>query len=183
MARKVNRLSALGVSKLMKPGYYPDGNNLYLQVSGAGAKSWIFRYTINARQREMGLGPFHTVDLTTARAKARECRGLLLEGKDPIEVRHAASTAAELAAAKRTTFDQCATAYISAHRASWKNAKHVSQWENTIGQYVSPTIGSLPVDAIDTNLVLRILTPIGITKLKPLNVSVGGSKQFLTGQP
>ena len=62
-----------------------------------------------------------------------------------------------MAKAKLMTFDQCASAYIEAHRAGWKNAKHADQWANTIATYVSPIIGSLPVEQVDTALVVKVL--------------------------
>ena len=43
-------------SRNKEPGYYLDGNGLYLQVSKTGSRSWIFRYTLNGKTREMGLG-------------------------------------------------------------------------------------------------------------------------------
>lgn len=58
------------------------------------------------------------------------------------------------------TFDQCAEAYITAHRPSWKNAKHADQWTNTLATYASPVFGQLPVAAIDTGLVVKCLNPI-----------------------
>jgi integrase len=63
-------------------------------------------------------------------------------------------------AAKFTTFDQCAAAYIAAHRAAWKNQKHIGQWQATLAQYASPVIGALPVAAVDTGLVVKVLGPI-----------------------
>jgi integrase len=62
------------------------------------------------------------------------------------------------------TFDQCAAAYIKAHRASWKNAKHITQWTNTLAKYAGPLIGTLPVAAVDTDLVVKVLMPIWETK-------------------
>jgi hypothetical protein len=121
MASRINKLSAMLVNRVDKPGYYGDGGGLWLQVSATSSKSWIFRFTIARKQREMGLGSFNTVDLAGARAKARECRQLLLEGMDPLANRRAARTAHALNEAKRITFDQCAAAYIDAHRSSWKN--------------------------------------------------------------
>jgi hypothetical protein len=52
--------------------------------------------------------------------------------------------AERVAAAKSMTFDQCATAYITAHEASWRNAKHRYQWRATLRDYVSPVFGHLP---------------------------------------
>jgi ATP-dependent DNA ligase len=149
---------------MAKPGYHGDGAGLWLQVSKSGAKSWIFRFTLTGKQREMGLGAVHTVNLSEARAKAKQARLLLLDGKDPLEVRKAGKLMDALARAKMITFDQCATAYIAAHRSSWNNAKHASQWENTLSTYATPVIGSLPVAAVDTALVVKVLGPIWKTK-------------------
>ena len=44
MAREVSRLSARLVASDLAPGTYFDGQNLYLQVSDSGTKSWLFRY-------------------------------------------------------------------------------------------------------------------------------------------
>lgn len=164
MARLVDKLTPLGVSKATKPGYYGDGGGLWLQVSPSGSKSWIFRFTLSKKQREMGLGPVHTVSLAEARAKAKECRLILLEGKDPLETRKASMLAEVLERAKMMTFDQCAAAYIAAHRSGWKNSKHASQWENTLETYASPIIGKMPVALVDTALVVKVLSPIWQTK-------------------
>ena len=164
MARLIEKLSPLAVTKATKPGYIGDGAGLWLQVSASGSKSWIFRFTINGKQREMGLGAVHTLTLTEARAKAKECRMLMLDGKDPLDTRKATRLAEALERAKMMTFDQCATAYIAAHRSGWKNDKHASQWTNTLATYASPVIGALPVAAVDTSLVVKVLSPIWLTK-------------------
>lgn len=64
---------------------------------------------------------------------------------------------ARLDEAKAVTFKQCARSYIKAHRAGWRNAKHAAQWEATLDTYAEPIIGSLPVHAIDTALVMKVL--------------------------
>lgn len=164
MPLNLNKLSALAVTKLSKPGYYGDGGGLWLQVARSGSKSWIFRFKAAGRQREMGLGGLRTVDLVKARTLARECRSLLLDGKDPIEARKAVRLANALQRARSMTFDQCAAAYIDAHRKGWKNAKHADQWKNTLATYASPIIGALPVADVDTDLVVKVLSPIWATK-------------------
>lgn len=160
MGRQIAKLSALAVSKATEPGYYGDGAGLYLQVSKTGSKSWIFRFTKAAKQREMGLGALHTVSLADARIKARDCRTILLDGLDPLDVRRGAQAADAIERAKTITFDECARAYIAAHRGGWKSSKHASQWENTIATYASPLIGEMSVAAVDTPLVVKILSPI-----------------------
>lgn len=160
MARSIHKLSALAASKATKPGHYSDGGGLSLQITKAGVKSWLFRFMLDGRAREMGLGPFHTVTLAEARTKAADCRKLLLDKIDPIEARSAQLAAANVKATKAFTFDECAEKYIAAHSAGWKNAKHVSQWENTLSTYCSPVFGSQSVDAVDTGLVMTVLEPI-----------------------
>jgi integrase len=164
MARKIERLTALSVSKAKKRGYLADGGGLYLQVSLSGAKSWVFRYRDNGHLREMGLGPVHTVSLAKARERARDCRGLRLNDVDPIAERQAGRLKAKLDASRAMTFKQCAEVYIAAHQASWKNKKHAAQWPSTLATYAYPIFGGLPVQSIDVGLVTKALEPIWNTK-------------------
>jgi integrase len=147
----------------LAPGLYHDGGGLWVQVR-ARARSWVFRYTIAGQARMMGLGPLHTITLREARAKALEARKLLLEGTDPLGARVAQRQARRVSAAKAMTFRQCAAAYIDAHQAGWRNAKHTAQWGATLGAYVYPVFGELPVAGIDTALVTRAIEPIWTTK-------------------
>src|SRR5271166_5536956 len=162
MARGAARLSAVVLPKL-KPGLHSDGGGLYLQVKG-GARTWIFRFMLHGRAREMGLGPLHTVTLAEARDKARQCRKLLLEGVDPIEARKVKQAEARLAMATAMTFQECAERYIEAHKAGWKNPKHAKQWPSTLETYVYPVLGALPVQAVDVGLVMKVLEPIWESK-------------------
>ncbi len=164
MASKINKLSGVVLARLIKPGLYSDGGGLWLQVSSTNARSWVFRYAIRGKRHQMGLGSINTIDLAEARAKARTCRQLLLEGKNPLSERRASSASHALKEAKRITFDQCAAQYIEAHRGTWKNPKHVMQWENTLATYASPLIGALAVADVETDLVVRVLNPIWRTK-------------------
>ena len=164
MARQQHKLSALQVNKLTKPGLYGDGGGLTLQITPAGAKSWLFRYMVAGKPFGMGLGPTHTVSLAEARQKALNARKLLIDGINPLVAKKKNQIAAALASAKMMTFDQCAEAYILAHKASWKSTKHADQWTNTLNTYASPVFGHLPVAEIDTGLVVKCLSPIWASK-------------------
>ena len=164
MARQQQRLSALQVTKLAKPGLYGDGGGLTLQITTTGAKSWLFRYMVAGKPFGMGLGPTHTVSLAEARQKALDARKKLIDGINPLAAKKQCQIAATLAAAKMMTFDQCAEAYILAHKAGWKNAKHGDQWTNTLNTYASPVFGHLSVTEIDTGLVVKCLAPIWESK-------------------
>src|SRR6516165_2688506 len=69
-----------------------DGNGLYLQatVSKTGGINcnWVFRYELDGRRRDMGLGSLRDVGLAAARAKAKGLREqMMLEGIDPLDAR------------------------------------------------------------------------------------------------
>jgi integrase len=160
----MSRLSVKELVNKKEAGDYCDGGGLYLQVSDSGSKSWIFRYTLNGKNRHMGLGPFHTVSLADARQAAVLCRQSLLKKIDPISARDAEHARQSLEEARSMTFSECATAYIKTHRSSWKNAKHADQWANTIKTYCGPMIGPLSVQEVDTGLVMKVLEPIWTEK-------------------
>jgi len=167
--RQGNKLTSLAIRSASAPGLYGDGHGLYLQVSKFGTKSWVFRYMIDGVPRKMGLGALHTVSLAEARKRAAEGRLKVQDGLSPIEQRKASRGAARLAAAQAVTFKQCADRYIEANRAGWRNAKHADQWfatfnETRRGPRIYPAltaaINDLPITAIDTSLVLKVLEPV-----------------------
>src|SRR5439155_22447524 len=107
MVSRLARLSPRTVATLRTPGYHSDGGGLYLQLAPSGARSWIFRFTLRGRSREMGLGSLATFTLAEARDKALECRKRLSDGVDPINARDAALAKHRLNAAKALTFSEC----------------------------------------------------------------------------
>lgn len=164
MLRALHKLNAKKVEHLKESGLYGDGGGLYLQITSAGVKSWLFRYMRKGKARGMGLGPLHTISLAEARVKAHECRRLLLEGIDPLDAKQQQPTSGRLAEVKALTFQECATRYINSHKAGWKNAKHADQWINTLATYAHPVIGDLPVATVDLPLVMKVLQPIWTTR-------------------
>ena len=165
LPRPIERLSALGLSKLAKrKGVFCDGGGLYLHSDPPAQCSWLFRYRLSAKTRWMGLGPYPAISLAKARELASSARTLKALGTDPIDQRDASRATERLAAVRTITFKQCAEIYIKAHRVGWRNAAHASQWENTLRAYAYPHIGALSVQAIDTSLVMGVLEPIWTAK-------------------
>jgi integrase len=162
--RKVKSLSAVAVKNATTPGMYPDGDGLYLRVSDSGAKSWIWRYQHAGKRHDMGIGPLSLVGLAEAREIVTEYRRKRRSGIDPLAEREAERARARLEAAKVMTFRACAEAYVDGQRSAWKNEKHAAQWTATLATYAYPVFGDLPVQAIDTGLVLKALEPIWATK-------------------
>ncbi len=56
MARGMYRLTDRKVKTEKSPGMYADGGSLYLRVAEGGSKQWVFRFVVNGRMRDMGMG-------------------------------------------------------------------------------------------------------------------------------
>lgn len=153
----------------VRPERIHDGDGLALQVTPEGARSWLFRFMLAGRSREMGLGPCDPdgkggLSLADARAAAAAARRLLQDGRDPIEAREAerqAEAAAKVEAANRgVTFREAARETVAAKSAGWSSPKHGAQFLATLEQHAFPRIGDTPVRDITTADVLRVLRPI-----------------------
>jgi len=164
MARQINKLSTRTVAAASEAGMLSDGNGLYLQISRSGSKSWIYRFMLRGRSRDMGLGGTDVVSLKEARTLAHDARRLVKSGIDPIDARKAQQRRQAVQAATTLTFAECARRLIRSHEPGWRNPKHRQQWHNTLETYAFPIFGDLPVDSIDTGLVLQAVEPIWTTK-------------------
>lgn len=156
------RLTERKIAKLKNAGRYRDGHGLILQVADSGAKSWIFRFERDGRERWMGLGPIHTISLAQARLAAQRARRLLLEGVDPIEQRHAERDAQRADARAQMSFKEAVERYLKVNEPTWKNAKHIQQWRMRLKKYVSELLPR-PVAAVDEATINEALAGIWTT--------------------
>ena len=159
MAR-TGKLSAVEVAKAKGPAVPHDGGGLYLRASEKGTKSWVFRFQLDGKRRDMGLGPYPDISLAEARGRATEYRKLRHSGIDPLEAREAQRQTQRLSVARGHTFREVAEEFIVRNEVGWRNAKHRQQWRNTLTTYVYPIFGELSVAAIDTGLIVQVLDPI-----------------------
>jgi integrase len=143
-----------------KPGRHGDGRGLFLYVKASGARSWVLRYQVQGRRRDLGLGAYPDVTLAMARERATEARQLIANGEDPI---------AKKQQAKPKTFKYAALELIENKRHGWKNAKHAAQWTSTLESYVFPKIGQVQVAKIETADVVGALRPIWSEKPETAN--------------
>src|SRR5262245_1604917 len=157
---RLNRLTARKVATAIKPGLIADGGGLWLRVGRSGSKSWAFRYKLNGKAREMGLGGLAKVGLADARKKAAPLRLLLADKVDPLEHRKPEKSANTIAAAQSMTFDECAASYIKAHEVGWRHSKHRLQWSSSLARYVSPAFGAVSVSSINVGTVMAVLEPL-----------------------
>lgn len=187
-------LTALQI-KHAKEGMHADGNGLYLRVQASGAKSWIFRFQLKRKRREMGIGTLADKSAIQARSEVATLSALVRSGIDPIEQRTLDAEQATLAAlkssAETTNFRAVASEYIEIHKAGWRNEKHTQQWTNTLKTYAYPTIGDKPVGQVTVEDVLSILEPLWKTKTETatrlrsrieLVMSYGKAKKLREGE-
>ncbi|WP_323786421.1 tyrosine-type recombinase/integrase [Thalassovita sp.] len=144
------KLSVKRVSAISEPGFYGDGEGLYLKVSGKGAKSWILRTMVHGRRRDLGLGSASLVPLVEARTKAREYRKIARDGGDPDTLRKRESL----------TFEQAAKRVHAQLKPTWRNVKHAETWISTVERYAGSKFGRRPIHTIGTADILEALSPI-----------------------
>jgi len=145
-------------------GRFFDKDQLYLQIASKTNRSWLLRFTLNGRERWLGLGSYRTFSLAEARLRARKARQAIADGTDPIDAKRAERTAQALEAARLITFEAATRQYFDQHERKWRNARHRAQFLSSLRQYAFPKIGRLPVAAIDTGLVLKCVEPIWADK-------------------
>lgn len=159
-----------------------DGDGLYFQVAKGGSSSWIFRYKLNGKSREMGLGPFPTVSLSQARLLAGEQRKNLVSGADPLAKRDAEKEAKReaerSAAAQRTTFEELAAEHLKAHGENWSE-KWRTGWLRKLELHAFPVLGKFSADAVQTEHVLKVLRPIWASKTRTADEIRGQIEQIL----
>jgi hypothetical protein len=159
MAALIDRMTEAKIRSLANVGLHADGRGLYLQIR-PNARSWIYRFTLGGRTRDMRLGPLAIVSLVKARAKAVAARALVAEGGvDPIE--HAKAQAAAPLPPDPTsspTFEEVAEAYMADRLKRLRSETHRHQWRQTLEDYAYPIIGKTLVAEIETSDILAVLT-------------------------
>lgn len=181
MPKKATELGALAVSRLKDSGLHFVGgvSGLALQVLPSGGRTWIRRAMVGGRRRDMGLGGYPDVTLAEARDAARKARALIREGVDPIEKAKAARSALKAEAVKATTFRHAVEAYVGAHEAGWRNAKHRAQWTSSLERHAYPVLGDLSVAHIEMAHVVKVLDPIWREKTETASRVRGRIEQVL----
>lgn len=178
----MGKLNPKQVENLTEPGTYEDGDGLRLMVKPSGRKSWLLRFQLAGRRREMGLGAYPEVSLKNARLAASAQRALLATGTDPLAARDAERQARQeeqrAQAARCITFTMLATDYQKAHGATWSE-KWRKGWLRKLELYAFGTLGQLPAEEIETEQVLKVLEPIWASKTRTADEVRGQIEQIL----
>ena len=155
----MGQLNARTVDTLTEAGKHSDGDGLYLVISATGNKSWLLRYQVNGKRRDMGLGAYPAASLKTARLAAAEARTLILQGRDPLDERQRRKEAQSAEQAKAVIFKTLALNYHASHCQHLTDGRRKG-WLSIMERYAFPIIGSLQPEQIQTEHVLRVLKPI-----------------------
>ena len=145
-----NRLTAARV-RTAPPGVHGDQFGLRLRVLRSGARTWVWRGTVNGRRVDLGLGGFPVVTLAEARDLALECKRAAFRGDDPRAVRGRRGV---------PTFAEAADRVIALHAPGWKGSgKTEDQWRASLRDHAA-ALGPMPVDRISAADILAVLNPV-----------------------
>ncbi|MFA7441402.1 MAG: integrase arm-type DNA-binding domain-containing protein [Sphingomonadaceae bacterium] len=135
----------------------PDGHGLYLLVTTRGTKLWRLKYRFARKEKLLALGSYPTISLLEAREQREAARKMLREGVDPSVEKKRRVLTAQVAAA--SDFETLARQWFDLQKSRWVPV-HAADVINSLERDVFPSIGGLPVAAIDPPIVLETLRAI-----------------------
>lgn len=154
------------VLNLKKHGRYTDSHTRGLQLlyKPSKTKYWLLRFAFNGKRHELGIGPFPDLLPKEARQIAQEARTLIAKGENPLTARLTQKAQRMALESKKVTFKDFALRCIEAKQSEWSSDKHAAQWSYSLEKFAFPVIGDMALDEIDTDDILKILTPIWKSK-------------------
>ena len=164
-AGKPKEISSQQRAEGVGPGTYRAKGTvgLYLNKSENGSGSWFFRFRLDGKRHEMGLGSLANVKLVEARDKADDARRQVRAGVNPIAERRVVKAAAiaraqvDQVASNRWIFKRATEEYVKAHASSWRHRDARRNWFNPVERYAFPIIGHMLLDAIKVEHVAAIM--------------------------
>ncbi|MDR0250778.1 MAG: integrase arm-type DNA-binding domain-containing protein [Burkholderiales bacterium] len=156
------KLTATSCQKL-GDGKHSDGDGLSLVVRG-DHRSWVFRYSIFGKTRDIGIGKLSLVGLAEARRLAANLRAKVRQGIDPLEEKKSARTEEKpiLTAAQegKQTLLAVTRSYHERFVEPVLTTKHARQWINSVEQHVPREILSTRIDRVQAGALLESLQPL-----------------------
>ena len=155
--------------KSLPAGKYLDGNGLFLRKSDRDRGKWLFRFAINKKRSEMGLGAWPAVSLAEAREAAGAARALAKQGINPIDAR-------KIAAVRRhgiPIFREVAIAAFEARKATLRDGGRAGRWLSPLERHIFPVMGDVLVTDLDQNIIADALRPIWRSKYPTADKAAG----------
>ena len=134
-----------------------DGGGLYYQPTAPNKGKWSYRFAMDGKSHEMGLGTFPEISLKDARLAHAEQRKLFVSGNNPIEARRRLEQSQKATQARK--FSDVAEMVIRAKRPTWTNEKSEKQWRSSLETYAYPILDKKPLAEITRADVLEVLEP------------------------
>ena len=155
-----NALSAAFVRNVSDPGQYTDGNGLTLRIEQTGNKHWVQRIRVDGKQRNIGIGGYPAVSLSSARAAALANLQDAKQGGNPVATKQAIKTAENQAKIIAPTFQDAANRVFELRSPSWTNETHAGQFLQSLNAYAFPYIGDKQVDEVTSRDVMDAVSAI-----------------------
>lgn len=161
--RTRHRLTATAL-KAAGPGRHQDGAGLFLEKSEKAA-SWVYRYSLHGRRREMGLGSWPDLSLAEARKARDRWAETLARGLDPIVERERMREEERRAAAKaEPTLAEAVARVHEAIAPTLRDGGERGRWLSPLTTHVLPVLGARRLSTIHAEDVRDALKPIWRTK-------------------
>lgn len=132
---------------------------LYFVIQPSGAKSWAVRYRSDGRTRKLTLGPYPTLDLLTARGRAREALQAVAAGRDPGQEKQA-SARSRASGEDPDLFENLAEVFLKRHVKAKAGERWAAEAERIIRRELLPTWGKLRVQEISRRAVIEMMEGI-----------------------
>jgi len=123
-----------------------------IRVTTKGVKTWIYRYKINGKTDKLTLGHYPTTSLANAKKQFMELRGLRKDGHKPKHIVEANKLK------ESNTVEKLFLAWYENYAA--KHRKKPLQIKQQIDSDIFPSIGSIPLDKIQTIDITKALDKI-----------------------
>lgn len=157
----INKLRASDIKKL-PDGRHSDGQGLYLFVKGS-ARSWVYRYKIGGKLKDVGLGSAYSIPLSAARGLAADLRQKVRSGEDIVTPKRATM---QKVRERLAIFSEVVPQCIENQRRvrQWRTESQALRWTRTIRKYAMASLGDKPISSITRDDILAILQPIWLDR-------------------
>lgn len=142
--------------KLLPEGRHRLEKGVYL-VKTHSCSYWIFRYSMNGRRRDLGMGGINQ-PISAVRAKAARFRGLIADGVDPASERESAADAPKKQAPTLAEIVAPAIAHLQFIR-QWSTSRSADSYQRVMSRVFIPVLGDKTVDFITTQDIASAVRP------------------------
>ena len=137
-----------------KQARFPDSGGMYLQVSPAGSKRWFLKYRVHGKEKQLAMGSYPDVSLTSAR-KAREAAKLQkAAGTDPVQSRKLEKL--KFKTPVENTFKATALEWFALKLDSWSGHYAIREKRN-LEKDLFPFLGERNIAAIEAVELLAVV--------------------------